>query len=439
MDRRDLLKGLAIGAVVASTPITLQAKTNTQKINQSSKTRVVVCGGGFGGLTTAKYLKQFNPDLEVVVIEKNTHFLSCPYSNLWLGEVDNVSLADLSFDYLSASTNFGYEFVNETIVDIDRKKQLILTSGETYKYDYLVIASGIEYDYSKLFKDTQKAKDVYRFYLPAMKSGSEHLLLKKKIENFKGGNFIINVPSGAYRCPPAPYERACMIAYYFKKNNIKAKVIILDPREKPAAKPKGFLHTFKTLYKDYIEYIPRAEIRDINLEQKSLSVDIFDFITVDYVPKEISFEDANIIPSMKPSELVNKANLSLNKKGWTKLKAPTFESVDDDKIIVIGDSGGHPYPKSGHMANSGGYVAAKALAFKTLGKPFDISKELPSNICYSMVNGKPLEGISVHHSVSFNGKKLKVKAKSTAIRDGATGESISSWYKGITTDMFGEV
>jgi ribulose 1,5-bisphosphate synthetase/thiazole synthase len=78
MDRRDLLKGLAIGAVVASTPITLQAKTNTQKINQSSKTRVVVCGGGFGGLTTAKYLKQFNPDLEVVVIEKKYPFFIMP-------------------------------------------------------------------------------------------------------------------------------------------------------------------------------------------------------------------------------------------------------------------------------------------------------------------------------------------------------------------------
>jgi len=133
----------------------------------------------------------------------------------------------------------------------------------------LILATGIEYDYSKMFKEKAKAKKVYTLYPPAMQMGSEHLLLKMKVNQFKGGNFIINVPSEAYRCPPAPYERACMIAYYFKMNKIKGKVVLIDPREKPGAKPEGYLSTFKELYKDYIEYMPTTEIKDIDFEKKS--------------------------------------------------------------------------------------------------------------------------------------------------------------------------
>jgi len=141
---------------------------------------------------------------------------------------------------------------------------------------------------------------------------------------------------------------------------------------------------------------------------------------------------------MKASSLVEQTGLELTKKGWAKLKEPTFESVTDSSILVVGDSNGYPYPKSGHMANSCGYIAAKYLASKTLNKRFNIYSELPTNICYSLVNGKPKEGISVHHTVSYSTKKgLKVKATSTPKRDKITGESIQPWFEGIMADMFG--
>lgn len=431
MNRRDLLKW----SLIASATQVLAYSSLVIKRKQ----RVIVCGGGFGGLTTAKYLKIFNPELEVLLIEKNSHFISCPYSNIWLGGVKGVSLRDLSFNYLSASSEFGYQFINETIVDIDRKTKKLTTHKQIYKYDYLILSTGIDYDYTKLFSDTKKAQNVYTLYPPAMKPGSEHLLLKKKIENFTSGNFIINVPSGTYRCPPAPYERACMIAYYFKTHNIKAKVILIDPRDKPGAKSKGFLSSFKELYKDYLEYHPTTEIKDIDFKKNLLLVESFDKTTLGYLPKKIPFSDANIIPNMKPSALIQKTGLELTKKGWVKLKEPTFESVSDENILVVGDSVGYPYPKSGHMANSCGYIAAKQLAYKTLGKTFPYEKELPSNICYSLVNGTPKEGIAVHHNVSYSKKEgIKVSANSTPTRDQATGEALESWYKGITSDLFGQ-
>ncbi len=441
MTRRDLLKGLTVVAASSALPLSLQAsqpQENGRKkhIDSSKKTRVIVCGGGFGGLTVAKYLKETNPALEVLLIEQNRTFVSCPYSNVWLGGVDNLTLEDLSFDYLSASIKYGYDFIHEVIVDIDKKAQTVTTNNTTYAYDYLVLSPGIDYDYSKLFADTQTAKKVYTHYPPAMKSGSEHLRLKKAIENFKGGNFIITVPSATYRCPPAPYERACMIAHYFKTHGIKGKVVLLDPREKPATKAKGFLESFNTLYKEYIDYIPTAEIKGIDLEKKVLKIETFDKKNLDYTAKGIPFSYANIIPNMKPAKLIDIAGLELNESGWVKLKAPGFQSVTDDKIYVLGDAGGHPFPKSGHMANSCGHVVAKELGARTLGKTFNITAHLPGNICYSMVNGSPKEGIWVSHSISYSKKEgLKAKVEAMTDRDTQTGNAIASWFHGVTSDM----
>ncbi len=442
MTRRDLLKGLGVVAASSALPLSLQASSSLKSavsnpaVNRSKKTRVIVCGGGFGGLTTARYLKQSNPALEVLLIEQNRAFVSCPYSNVWLGGVEGVSLEDLSFDYLSASIKYGYDFIREVIIDIDKKAQTVTTNNECYHYDYLVLSPGIDYDYSKIFPDTTTAKAVYTHYPPAMKPGSEHLRLKHAVENFQGGNFIITVPSGTYRCPPAPYERACMVAYYFKTHGIKGKVLLLDPREKPATKAKGFLESFNNLYSDYIEYIPTAEIKGIDVEKKILSIETFNTKTLAYTPQNIAFSYANIIPPMKPAKLIDIAGLELNESGWVKLKAPGFESVTDDKIYVLGDAGGHPFPKSGHMANSCGHVVANELGARTLGKKFDITAHLPGNICYSMVNGSPKEGIWVSHHISYNTTQgLKATSEAMTQRDKKTGNAIAAWYSGITSDM----
>ncbi|RUM64398.1 MAG: NAD(P)/FAD-dependent oxidoreductase [Sulfurimonas sp.] len=442
MTRRDVLKGLTFVAAGSALPLSLQASPIPNStaakpvVNTSKKTRVIVCGGGFGGLTTARYLKQTNPALEVLLIEQNRTFVSCPYSNVWLGGVAGVSLEDLSFDYLSASIKYDYELIHEVITGIDKERQTVTTNNAHYRYDYLVLSPGIDYDYSTLFPEEQTAKAVYTHYPPAMKPGSEHLRLKKAVENFQGGNFIITVPSGTYRCPPAPYERACMVAYYFKTHGIKGKVLLLDPREKPATKAKGFLESFKTLYKEYITYIPTAEIKGIDLKKQVLNIETFNTKTLDYTPRNISFSYANIIPPMKPARLIDIAGLERNESGWVKLKAPGFQTVTDDKIYVLGDAGGHPFPKSGHMANSCAHVVAKELGARTLGKSFDITAHLPGNICYSMVNGSPKEGIWVSHSISYSRTKgLKATPEAMVQRDQQSGNAIASWYHGITSDM----
>ncbi len=440
MTRRDILKLSAAAAAVAPTlsfAASESGKRKTADIDRSSKQRVIVCGGGFGGLTTAKYIKEFYPEAEVMLIEKNSHFTSCPYSNLWLGGIEGTSLQELSYSYLQAANNFGYRFVNETVTAIDKKAQTVTTDGQTYAYDRLVLAGGIEYDYDKLFADKEIAKECYMHYPPAMKPGSEHLSLKNKVENFSGGNFIVTVPAGGYRCPPAPYERACMIANYFKKNGIKGKVLLLDPREKPGAKPEGFLYVFKHLYADYIEYMPMSEIKDIDAANKRLTIERFNKETYLYETRELPMDEGNIIPPMKAAKLVELAGIKRTPHGWAQLEKLGFASVSDPRVYVVGDSGGHPFPKSGHMANSCGYIAAKHIAYAMQGKAVDKRADMPSNICYSMVGENPLEGISVHHEVEVKGGTYSVSAQSTKRPDANTGESIKPWFDAIMNDLFG--
>jgi NADPH-dependent 2,4-dienoyl-CoA reductase/sulfur reductase-like enzyme len=247
MLRRDFFK---YSALTAATITSVNATTN-KKINSNNiKTRVAICGGGFAGLSCAKELKTLNPDLDVTIIERRMNFSSCPFSNAWLGNIQDISYEDLNYEYNSAILKYKYNFINATISNINIKKKIITIEKQNIEYDYLIMAVGIDYNYKKLFKrDLKKAKRCQIEAPPGLTPGSEHLKLKRMIKNFKGGNFIISIPSQSFRCPPAPYERACMIANYFKENKIDGKVIIIDPRVKPAAKPKKFVEAFNTYHK----------------------------------------------------------------------------------------------------------------------------------------------------------------------------------------------
>jgi NADH dehydrogenase FAD-containing subunit len=439
LTRRDLFKvsGLAVATTLVQN---VEAKTLTNKDNpkiiypKSDATRVVVCGAGFAGLTVAKNLMKFNPKLEVIAIDKKDIFVSCPYSNVWLGDADDVGLEDLSRDYFEVASKYNYRFVKSTITDIDRDNRVVITDSGAIEYDYVVLAGGIEYDYSNIFDSQAKANEAITKAPPAMMPIGEHIALKRELKNFKGGNFIIRVPKGVYRCPPAPYERACMVAYYMQKNGIKGKVIVLDSRLRPAAKPEAFLHTFRDLYSDIIEYKPSAEFKDIDFDNKYVVVEEFDKIELDYVIKKIPYAIANIIPEHKASNLATLANIKTDANGYAVLKSPTFESVSDSKVFVVGDAQGYAYPKSGQMASSCGYILAKCLAYKTLGKKFELYSETPANVCFSMVNDT--EGVAVYHSVVFTkDNKIKITAQSTKVRSKDIGKGTKEWFEGIIGDI----
>lgn len=431
MLRRDFLKfSIFTTSLLGITVTPTFAKKNQ---NNTLKTTIAIAGAGFAGLSAAKEIKNLNPSVEVLVIEQRSHFMSCPFSNVWLGGAQNITLHDLSYDYNQAINAYGYDFLNATILDINKEKKQIITNKQTVEYDYLILATGIEYNYKKLFKkDKAKAKECLLKAPPGLKPGSEHIALKRMITNFKEGNFVISVPSQSYKCPPAPYERACMIANYFKKNHIKGKVIILDPRTKPAAKPASFLKAFNEYYKDIIEYKSNTLFKDIDFKNNTISVEIFNKKTMDYEIQSIPFTEASIIPPNTSNKLVKKAGLATYAQGWAKLKQPTFRSVSDDFIYLIGDiQGEYPYPKSAQMANSCGYLVAAELVNRIKNEDFQYKTHLPGNVCYSFIDDT--HAVSISHLYEFT-NKVHVTTITSNI-DTYTSDAAVGWYFGLIEDI----
>lgn len=437
ISRRDLFKVAGVGILGAGL-LSKSAFSAAERVVKMSAmlpspkgNRVVICGGGWTGLTVAKYLKKEDPSIDVVLIEKRPNFFSCPISNEWLAGL--VDLDFISHDYLQPASKYGYKFINTTVVAIERDKRRVYTPHGYIEYDYLVLAPGIKYNYDAWFKGDKDMTRYTKYHYPAaFIPGSEHLALKRKVWEFEGGDFVITVPPGVYRCPPAPYERAAMIAYVFKKNNVKGRVIILDPKDDIAPKGPGFRAAYEQLYLGIVEYVPKASIKEVDPVNKIIKTTAGDF----------KFTDANLVPPHQAGELVWMADLIAKDKegkptGWADQDPLTFQAKADPRVFLVGDVvGGVPYPKSGHMANSQGKIVARIIASRIKGKEHKL--ELPDNTCYSMVNGNPQEAIVISVTYKYDEKEKKIIPNPKVInqRSEALAKATYEWAKGMYRDLF---
>ncbi len=417
---------LAPGTAAAKAPAV--ARSRAADLPKPKGPRAVVLGGGWAGLTMAKYLKKENPKLDVVLIEKRATFMSCPISNLWL--VDLVDLEFLSHSFLDAARNNNYLFFNATMVDLDRDSRRIYTDQGHLDYDFLVLCPGIDYNYKAIGVEDPEAEYKLRQNYPAgFMPGSEHLSIRNKLEDFDGGVFLLTVPAGNYRCLPAPYERTCLIASYFKKEKIKGKVILLDAHPDITIKKDGFHAAFNELYKGIVEYKPSFEIKHVDPDKKVVSSEF----------EDIKFDDAAIYPRVRGAKLLEYLGLADMKNPQMEAKIdPLFNNVVGDKrVYVVGDARPMPYSKSGNTSNSEAKNIAKVVAARSMGK--DVTKwASPHTVCYSVVNMEPMEAISVdayykrNPDGSFAFDRVKLFEKRTAARGQATLE----WAEGLYRDMF---
>lgn len=392
--------------------------------------RVVVVGGGWSGLSVAKYTKVFAPNADVVLVEQRHEFISCPVSNLWL--VDKVKLEYLTHDYLKAARKNNYTYFHATAIGLDKENQILKTSNGDIAYDYLVFAPGIDYDYSRWTNDIAFENRLRQEYPAGFIPGSEHMTLKNKIQNFKSGNFILTVPAGNYRCLPAPYERACIIADYFKQKKLKAKVILLDANNAITIKEKGFQSAFEELYADYIEYIPNGVITKIDLDNKVVYTE-FD---------EYKFEDAAFYPQVRGAKILEKVGLAKNAKN--KLEAHinelTYEAIGAKNVYITGDSRPMGFSKSGNTSNTEGKYVASHIAQK-INKTAKIKWQSPVTTCFSAVSIEPEKAIYIYTEYSYD-KDIVFSFANTFSsedwkKDGVqNGESIYDWADALYSDMF---
>ena len=469
MNRRDAMKlGATSVLVAAATTVSgcagseakPEAKTcKSAKRNVLGKRQVVVIGGGFGGLTVASELKKENKDIDVLVIEKNETFMSCPGSNTYLGKLNGMTLDKFMFDYAKPVEKYGYSMLHAEVIDIDREAKEVHTALGIIEYETLVLSPGIAYDYETQFPtwDKNKIEHVSRVAPGALIAGGEHLALDRLLADMDDGNVIITIPAGKFRCPPAPFERACMIASYMKKEDIRGKVIMLNPTDN-IAKGAAFKEAWGELYGDMIEHIDFATIKDVDTNAKTVTYMYKEAQPVEdkemdepvfkMVEKKISYAVLNLIPNNKANPVITMADVEVTSDNFHKvvMNGCSFQTKTDANVFAVGDVVAHAIPPSGQTANWAGKQCAKEIAAQLSGKryilPVEKTTVAAGNVCYSMVGDKPEEGILVTHDFSWNG--TIITGKGNVPKDAATGKfrstgtakALRDWYRGITSDLF---
>ncbi|MDR2324635.1 MAG: NAD(P)/FAD-dependent oxidoreductase [Acidovorax sp.] len=399
--RRFLLTppALALGAAAASV-LPAQAApsilTPASRIlpRQGKGPRIVICGGGWGGMTAARYLRELIPNADVVLLERNPTFWSGPMSNKWL--IDIVNTDFVNRDMLHPANKYGYTLLQTEVNGFERDQKLVRTAHGLIEYDFLILSGGIRNDYEAWFGNDQRAIEYTRTHFPnAYIPNQEMLSLKQKVKNFKGGTLVMTLPPPPHRCPPSPYERACLIAWHIKKNKIPGKVLILDPKPKIAPISMGYQQAFEELYPDIITHVPNARVQEVDPFNKRIKT----------AAGEFKFDDAILMPPHQAADMVWQADLigkdpaTGKPTGWADMHNRLYHAKTDDRVYFVGDlmgaispQFGH-YPKSAHVANYIGKIVAKNIAQRVAGK--EVTPLLPDNLCYMMVNGDPQEEISV--------------------------------------------
>jgi NADPH-dependent 2,4-dienoyl-CoA reductase/sulfur reductase-like enzyme len=383
----------------------------------SGSGRVIVIGAGWGGMSTARMLKKARPATEVILIEQNPMFMSCPMSNLFLGGV--LPLDRLQFSYTGIGRS-GVQLIQDRVLAVDRAARAVETTSGRLNYDLLVMCPGIDYMW-----DSIPGLWDGRFEIPiAFRPGPEHLHLKRVLDAFQGGTFVLAIPEAPIRCPPGPYERIAMIAYNFKTRGLKAKLVVLDANPKPMSKADGFLNAYRDLYPDIVEYRASHKVESVDASRKRIVHSL----------GEVSYDAANIIPPMQAAAIVREAGLGPR---WAEVNAADFTSKVDPNIYLVGDViGGQPFPKSGFMANMLGRNVAQHVAAKLDGKT--INPLVPANVCYSMVDGdQGGRSIWVSNTFTWNDKdgKYESSMKTDLVPSHANAETAINWAETVWSEM----
>ncbi len=405
MQRRELLRASAsVGALGALAAVTGCASGG--KTGNSARARVVVVGGGYGGATAAKYVRMFSQqNIDVVMVEPDSQFVSCPLSNLVLG--GSKSIGDLSTSYARLESRHGVRRVKDWVKSIDAQKKTVqLAGGGTLPYDKLILSPGIELMWSGV--EGLKAANESGAILQAWKAGSETVALRKQLEAMRdGGVYAITIPEAPYRCPPGPYERASQIAHYFKQHKPKSKVLILDANQDVTSKGPLFKKYWADHYKGIIEYRPEHKAVSVDVRERKVKFDVQDDVRADVL---------NVLPPMRAGAIAVQSGLANANARWCLVNYQNFESTAAKDVHVIGDSIqiAPAMPKSGHMANAHAKVVAAAVVAQLSGMEM-MANPMLTNTCYSYVSDKEVIHVASVHLYDTSEKTYKTVAGSGGV------------------------
>lgn len=418
-DRRDFLKLSGASAALAAAGCATLGGT---------KARVVVVGGGYGGATAAKYIRLWDPSIEVVMVERANIFTSCPISNLVLGGSKTMEDIRHSYDGLR---RHGVRVVNDEATAVDAAKKVVkLEHGGDLSYDRLIVSPGIDFMFNEIagYEDAMKANRV----LHAWKAGAQTIALQKQLAAMKdGGVFVLSVPLAPYRCPPGPYERASQVANYLKKHNRRAKVLILDANPDVTSKGPLFKKAWAELYPDLIEF--RGNARAVGVDAKTN--------TVKLEVEDVRGDVLNVVPPQRAGDIAVKAGLITANNRWCGVDWRTMESTAVKGVHVLGDAtlSAPGMPKSGSMANQHAKVCASAVVALLNGRQPNMDPKIV-NTCYSFVSdSEAFHVASVHQWDAGQNTLIPVKGSGgvSAARSDLGGKYAWAWAQNIWQDALG--
>lgn len=393
-----------------------------------SAQKIVVIGGGAGGVTVARYLaKEANGALNVTLIEPSRRYYTCFFSNLYLGGFREYE--SIGHSYGALASKHGVNVIHDWASGVDAAaKTVVLGSGAKLRYDRLVMAPGIEFKFDSVPGYSIDAQD----RMPhAYRSGTQAQLLQAQILNMKqGGTFLMIPPPNPYRCPPGPYERVSMIAHQFKQINPKAKIIILDPKGK-FAKQALFTEGWDEHYPGMIDWVPLemlGAIKNVNSQTMLVETEMESF----------KADAACVIPAQRAGTIAMAAGVTDG--DWVPIQPANMKSRADSNIYVLGDASiASAMPKSAFSANSQAKVAANSILSELTGSPASAARY--NNTCWSLIS--PNNSVKV--GAAYQAGTEQIEAVSNFIsqteEDAATRKSnyedSVNWYEDITADMFG--
>jgi NADPH-dependent 2,4-dienoyl-CoA reductase/sulfur reductase-like enzyme len=396
---------------------------------QGAAPRVVVVGGGFGGASCARALRQLDARIAVTLVEPSATFTACPFSNAVIGGLRELSAQQFTYDRVAAG-GIAVARTSATAVDA-QARSVTLADGTRLPYDRLVLAPGIDVRWGALpgYDEPASAQMPH-----AWKAGEQTLLLRRQLEAMPdGGLVVIAAPANPFRCPPGPYERASLIAHYLKTRKPKSKLIVLDAKD-TFSKQRLFLNAWAALYPGLLEWVPLSKGGKVTSVDPATRTLVTDF-------GKHAAAVANVIPPQKAGRIAEAAGVA-DRSGWCPIDPVTFESKLQAGIHVIGDAAiAGAMPKSAFAANVQAKTCAAAVVRLVTGAVPTVPKLI--NTCYSLV--APDYGISVAGVyVPSNGQLADVPgaggvspAEAPRATRALEATLAEAWFRTITAEVFG--
>ncbi|QSA99865.1 FAD-dependent oxidoreductase [Methylomonas sp. EFPC1] len=429
LSRRRFLQGVAgLGAGVLG-------GCGGVPLRSGGKAHVVVVGGGFGGATAAKYLRLLDANIQVTLIEPKAKYITCPGSNWLFAGLANLD--QLTVDYQDLQDRYGVKLLVDRISSLDAaQRQLRLAGGQSVTYDRLIMSPGIDFRWDAMAGYDQAAAEQFPH---AWQAGPQTLMLARQLQAMPdGGVVLIVVPGDPYRCPPGPYERASMMAYWLKQHKPRSKILILDAKRsfsKQALFEAGWTkHYGYGTANSLIDWHSLADnpLLELDKQNRMLTSEFGDRFRGDVL---------NIIPPQTAAQIALQHGLT-DSTAWCPVRPLTGQSLFDEFIHVIGDSAHYaPIPKSAFAANS--EAKACALAVTSLINQSPIAEAHWLNTCYSLIT--PEHGISVAGVYELDSANAIAPVKGAGGVSARTdGEAVAmeadytrAVYRSLIADTFG--